>query len=117
MPDSDSSLYRHYRTAEEEAEYWRSAARLRRALGASDANSASLRKRCTQEDEDEDDEAKNNVPLVMYYTPKLLPIYREEKEEDPEAKEVHVAPKAYCKWHRMVFPGPVSLLGIYSGLL
>ena len=51
-PDSDSSLYRHYRTVGEEADYWRSAARLRRALGASDANARSLRKRCTQEDEE-----------------------------------------------------------------
>ena len=116
VPDSDSSLYRHYRTTEEEAEYWRSAARLRRALGASDANARSLRKRCTQEDEDED-EAQDDVPLVRYYTPKLLPTYREEMGEDPEAKEVYVHPKAYCKWHRMVFRGPVSLLGIYSWLL
>ena len=51
------------------------------------------------------------------YTPKLLPTYREEMGEDPEAKEVYVHPKAYCKWHRMVFRGPVSLLGIYSWLL
>ncbi|RPD52857.1 hypothetical protein L227DRAFT_427762 [Lentinus tigrinus ALCF2SS1-6] len=91
-PDRASSLYRHYRSAEEEDEYWRSSAKLQKALRASDANAG----------RDDDD-----VPLVRYYTPKLLPTYREEVEDDPEAREVYLAPKAFCKWHRMVFPGPM----------
>ncbi len=79
---------------EEEDEYWRSSGMMREALRASDAGRDG-----------------SDVPLVRYYTPKLLPAYRDhdEVEEDPEAREVYVAPRAFCKWHRMVFRGPVSL--------
>ena len=82
-----------YRTAthEEEEQYWRASERLSRAFRASDGN-----------------RTPENIPLVRYFTPKLLPMYREKEEDDPEAAEFYLHPKAYCKWHRMVFPGPVS---------
>ncbi|TFK84388.1 hypothetical protein K466DRAFT_647246 [Polyporus arcularius HHB13444] len=81
----------YWRPARED-EYWRSSARMREALRASDAGRDG-----------------SDVPLVRYYTPKLLPAYRDhdEVEEDPEAREVYVAPRAFCKWHRMVFRGPM----------
>ncbi|KAI0751745.1 hypothetical protein C8Q80DRAFT_1071808, partial [Daedaleopsis nitida] len=86
------SRYRRFRNTEEEEEYWQASERMWRTLRASDA-------RAEVEDE-------KRVPVVRYYTPKLLPAYREEGVEDAEAREVGLSPKAFCKWHRMVFPGP-----------
>ncbi|KAI0676649.1 hypothetical protein C8Q78DRAFT_998771 [Trametes maxima] len=83
-------LYTRYRNVEEEEEYWRSAERCRRAYRASDASSV-----------------PEEVPLVRYYTPKLPPLYREKVEKDPEEAEYQLSPKAFCKWHRMVFRGPL----------
>ncbi|CDO70309.1 hypothetical protein BN946_scf184370.g10 [Trametes cinnabarina] len=79
-----------YRSAEDEEEYWRSAERTRRAYEASNANVIPA-----------------EVPLVRYYTPKLLPLYRERAPKEPETREYSLSPRAYCKWHRMVFRGPV----------
>ncbi|KAI0759731.1 hypothetical protein BD413DRAFT_650737 [Trametes elegans] len=79
--------YTRYGSAEEEG---------RRALRASDAHAST-----GAELEGE------GVPLVRYYAPRLLPVYRERAEADPEGTEYALAPRAYCKWHRMVFRGPM----------
>ena len=83
--------YRFHSGRAEEDAYWGAAARAWKVLQASCA-----------------DTIPENVPLVRYYTPKLLPVYREVRARDPEALEVHLPPRTFCKWHRMVFPGPVS---------
>ncbi|KAI0662813.1 hypothetical protein C8Q70DRAFT_953744 [Cubamyces menziesii] len=82
--------YAIYRSRREEDSYWRTAERGRRTLQASNANII-----------------PEEVPLVRYFAPKLPPLYRDVKEEDPEAREYHLSPRVYCKWHRMVFRGPL----------
>ncbi|KAL1938652.1 hypothetical protein VTO73DRAFT_11467 [Trametes versicolor] len=82
--------YTTYSTPEQEDAYWRSAERTRRVFGASDANATPL-----------------GVPLVRYYVPRLPPAYRETKVLDAEATEYQLSPRAFCKWHRMVFRGPM----------
>ncbi|OSD01690.1 hypothetical protein PYCCODRAFT_1435985 [Trametes coccinea BRFM310] len=88
--DYTKPRYIRYRSAEDEEEYWRSAERMRRAYEASDASAVPA-----------------DVPLVRYYTPKLLPLYRESAPRDMETKEYALSPRAYCKWHKMVFRGPL----------
>lgn len=85
--------YTTYSTPEQEDAYWRAAERTRRAFGASDANATPL-----------------GVPLVRYYVPRLPPAYREARAMDVEATEYQLPARAFCKWHRMVFRGPVRLL-------
>ncbi|KAI8984900.1 hypothetical protein BD414DRAFT_418021 [Trametes punicea] len=82
--------YRRYRSAEEEEDYWKSSEKTRLYYQVSDANSTPA-----------------NVPLVRYYTPKLLPRYREPAGADPEGTECALSPRAFCKWHMMVFRGPL----------
>ncbi|KAF4615917.1 hypothetical protein D9613_011283 [Agrocybe pediades] len=47
--------------------------------------------------------AKNEPPLVMYYTP--APPPPERKENPRKLKRYYLAPRDYWKWHRMVFEG------------
>ena len=91
-PPAPPSLYRTYLNQAAEEAYWAAAARARRVLDASDANTTPA-----------------SVPLVRYYVPKLLPSYREVRKKVLEATEVHLPPRAFCKWHRMVFRGPVCV--------
>ncbi|KAF8164298.1 hypothetical protein BJ912DRAFT_1095821 [Pholiota molesta] len=44
-------------------------------------------------------------PLVMYYTPALLPEYRDAPRKKKEVKRYYISAKNYCKWHWMVFSG------------
>ncbi|KAI0717545.1 hypothetical protein C8T65DRAFT_640920 [Cerioporus squamosus] len=79
-------------------EYWRPLGRPVTGLGCN-ANAG--------RDGGDGEEGGSGVPLVRYYTPRLLPAYRDEVEEDPEAREFCLTLRAFCKWHRMVFPGPM----------
>ncbi|KAI0915456.1 hypothetical protein AcV5_003670 [Taiwanofungus camphoratus] len=88
VPFSQSRF--RYATAEEETDYWRSSERYRLDLGPSDANST-----------------PPTVPLVKYYVPRLLPEYRTRIERDAEATEYQLPARVFCKWHRMVFRGPL----------
>ncbi|OBZ66556.1 hypothetical protein A0H81_13416 [Grifola frondosa] len=63
--------YLQYHSPEDEQKYWMSSEQLRRVLQSSDANNT-----------------PRTVPLVTYYMPKLLPVYRSALE-------------------KIVFPGPV----------
>ena len=81
-------LYRHYANKGEEGRYWREVEHCRRRLQASNANNT-----------------PDRLGLLLYYTPALLPVYRETRCDEPEAREEYIAPKTFCKWHRMVFPG------------
>jgi hypothetical protein len=94
--------YDHYKNNEEEEKYWEEAARTQRVLQQSDARHAGAEVRNRQ--------ALTSYvpPLVMYYTPALLPEYRDAPRKKKEAKRYHISGKNYCKWHWMVFPGDVS---------
>ncbi|KIJ59429.1 hypothetical protein HYDPIDRAFT_100710 [Hydnomerulius pinastri MD-312] len=97
-----------YPTPRAEARYWRVAGRYRRRLYSGDtitavANSSSSRAAGSHGD---------SIPLVTYYTPRLLPLYREHQngkrrstELEADAGECWITPKTFCKWHRMVFQG------------
>ena len=92
--------YKKYKNAHEADLYWHAAEQANRALQASNAANA-----------------PDGLSLITYYTPKLLPPYRESITQDPEAKEVYISPRTFCKWHRMVHRGPVcprSLLGAHT---
>ncbi|KAH9916799.1 uncharacterized protein B0H18DRAFT_1087258 [Fomitopsis serialis] len=101
-------LFSRYATLEEEARYWTSSREAQRSLGASNANST-----------------PPDVPLVRYYVPKLLPPYRDKKDSSSldDADEYRISAKTFCKWHRMVFRGPLhptlkqagKLMKNYSG--
>ncbi|KAI0352799.1 hypothetical protein OH77DRAFT_1497802 [Trametes cingulata] len=84
------SPYKTYQTLEDEAGYWRASERTRQAYQASDANTTPV-----------------GVPLVRYYVPRLPPAYREKVHADSEAREYYLSPRVFCKWHRMVFRGPM----------
>ncbi|KAG2153740.1 uncharacterized protein EDB93DRAFT_212525 [Suillus bovinus] len=76
-------------TPEAEAKYWCIAARYRRHLAQSNA------RRPPQE--------TSEIPLVTYYTPRLLPPYRDIQHSDEGSSEFSIPAKTFCKWHRMVF--------------
>ncbi|KAJ6615466.1 hypothetical protein B0H10DRAFT_2040593 [Mycena sp. CBHHK59/15] len=80
-----------YQDALEEARYWAAAERYGRRLRTSDARFAGRRIE------------QPKIPAVTYYTPALLPWYRQRK---PRSPEYFLSTRAFCKWHRMVFPGP-----------
>ncbi|EGO04217.1 hypothetical protein SERLA73DRAFT_67928 [Serpula lacrymans var. lacrymans S7.3] len=105
----NKSQYDTYATREDEDRYWRSAARSRRRLAASDAhlggNTPTVKR--GEGGNDASTLTSTPVPLVAYYTPRLLPSYRDtEGETDLEAEPFHIPARTFCKWHRMVFPGP-----------
>ncbi|KAH9853338.1 hypothetical protein C2E23DRAFT_728789, partial [Lenzites betulinus] len=82
--------YRRYSRAADEDKYWRSGERVQRALQASNANTV-----------------PPTVPLVRYYVPRLPPPCRESLGVDHEGTEYHLSSRTFCKWHRMVFRGPM----------
>lgn len=82
--------YSTYSSPAKESAYWKAAARTRKVLAASNANSL-----------------PESVPLVEYYAPKLLPVYREQADNTEVAK-YPLSARTFCKWYRMVFKGPVS---------
>ena len=133
-----------YSAQSHEDRYWKEAAGGQRDLQRSDARFVGAGVRNPTKP------APYVPPLVMYYTPALLPEYRDSQrrkakearsknprqgrdenqakepqrkrklnkrsnitmaqtgDEARELKYYHVTPRAYCKWHYMVFPGSVS---------
>ena len=94
--------YATYPTPQAEARYWRDAARYRRRLYSAGAH--------IRED-NVGSPSYAGAQLVEYYTPRLLPLYREREScahlQRADEKLV-ISLKMYCKWHRMVFPLRVS---------
>ncbi|KAH7888208.1 hypothetical protein F5I97DRAFT_1792568, partial [Phlebopus sp. FC_14] len=78
-----------YPTPRAEAKYWRIASRYRRRLYSAESGKSSLE--------------SSDIPLVTYYTPRLLPLYRESEKRHANAEERRISPRTFCKWHRMVF--------------
>ncbi|KAL4075547.1 hypothetical protein J3A83DRAFT_4089752 [Scleroderma citrinum] len=90
--------YATYPTPHSEARYWRDATRYRRRLYSGGAQMQEMRGGTCP---------RASVQLVEYYTPRLLPLYREQKTD--ESRQIvddnfTISPKTYCKWHRMVIP-------------
>ena len=84
-----------YASPEEEAQYWKASTEAHKRLNASNANTTPV-----------------GVPLVRYYVPKLLPRYRDrfKRSQEFDVQDYRISAKVFCKWHRMVFRGPVSIL-------
>jgi len=100
------TLYAKYRDRDEEAQYWRSSSHLRRSFGIPGANGRLI----NPDGSAETLGTLSEIPLVVYYTPLLPPLTRIRNgtaNDDPEATEYLLSPKAFCKWHRMVFRGPL----------
>lgn len=45
--------------------------------------------------------------LITYYVPRLLPVYRSARITDIDAVPYRLSAKKFCKWHHMVFCGPL----------
>ncbi|KAJ7235292.1 hypothetical protein B0H12DRAFT_999837, partial [Mycena haematopus] len=85
--------YSTYGSAWEEDQYWAAAELYGRRLRSSDARFG----RATRAIEE-------HIPVVTSYVPALLPWYRQRGRK--KSSEYHLSVRAFCKWHRMVFPGP-----------
>ncbi|KAF8075730.1 hypothetical protein FPV67DRAFT_1776415 [Lyophyllum atratum] len=83
-----------YASPEEEQRYWASAIPAQRWLDSTSARARAHAKLIKE------------IPLITSYTPALLPLYREPRGKVEEG-EYYLSARAFCKWHRMVFPGPV----------
>jgi len=106
----DRNQYDTYPSPSAEQKYWESAERGLRELRHSDA-------RFVGSERPRNVRVPEMPPLVMYYVPALLPEYRDKRRPElkmtrrkfnPEEMGRQIEPKIYCKWHRIVFPGPVS---------
>lgn len=89
--------YDTYRSALQEEQYWAAAELYGRRLRSSDARFGGAR--AANED---------RIPVVTSYVPALLPWYRQRRRK--KSREYYLSLRALCKWHRMVFSGPVSVL-------
>ncbi|KAG1740335.1 hypothetical protein EDB19DRAFT_781160 [Suillus lakei] len=91
LPFPIRSRYATFPTLEAEAQYWCIAARYRRHLAQSSAR--------------QPPHETSEIPLVTYYTPRLLPQYRDVRRSEGGSGEFSISAKTFCKWHRMVFRG------------
>lgn len=87
--------YSPYGSPLQEDQYWAAAELYGRRLRSSDARFRGTRTAI-----------ENRIPVITSYTPALLPWYRQRRRR--KAPEYYLSLRAVCKWHRMVFPGPVS---------
>ncbi|KAI6039240.1 hypothetical protein EDC04DRAFT_2568700 [Pisolithus marmoratus] len=91
-----------YHTPHAEARYWQLAERYRRRL-----YSGGTQVQVQVELGSTHTRSCVSVQLVQYYTPRLLPVYREmgrnANSKEPDATFT-ISPKTYCKWHRIVLP-------------
>jgi len=46
-------------------------------------------------------------PLITYYVPRLLPAYRSPKISGIDSAPYRLPARIFCKWHHMVFHGPL----------
>lgn len=84
-------------TRQQEKQYWLESDLYGRQLMSSDARFGGLQL-----------EGVTSSSLLTYYVPRLLPVYRTPTKSDIDATTYHLSAKRFCKWHRMVFSGPVG---------
>lgn len=85
-----------FESALAEQNYWRSATLYQARLRSSNArstNAPTLGERSS---------------MITYYSPSLLPMYRTKHPINKDATEYYLPARIFCKWHYMVFPGPVG---------
>ncbi|KAG6328940.1 hypothetical protein ID866_10149 [Astraeus odoratus] len=97
--DAKHPSYDTYRTPGMELLYWRIAERYRRRLYSGGSQvPVQTQVRCGE---------MHDLQLVEYYTPRLLPLYREKGVNggyQGTNADFTISAKTYCKWHRMVYP-------------
>lgn len=107
---SYSSPYAKFETPEQEGRYWRSTEVAQRELSSSDA-------RFSNPDSTQVWNTRNEKP-ILYYTPRLLPEYRDKHLESSNdagwSNKTTIPVKAFMKWHRLVFPDRVSYFFLHS---
>jgi hypothetical protein len=84
-------------TRRQENQYWLESDLYGRQLRSSDARFCGLQF-----------EGVMPSSLLTYYVPRLLPVYRTPTESDIDETTYHLSAKQFCKWHHMVFSGPVG---------
>ena len=99
------SPYETFKTRDQEDAYWRDAEAGLRELSSSDA-------RFAKGSRTEGWNSQNEKQL-LYYTPRLLPQYRDKRRRDYDL-DFHLPTKAVMEWHHLVFPGRVSRLGFFG---
>ena len=105
--------YEKYASEAEEEKYWKEAESGQRVMRQSDARYAGIKVR-------RPGPANTDPyvpPLVMYYTPALLPEYRDAPRRKRQIKQYHISAKNYCKWHWMVFPGEKVSAEVLGGAI
>lgn len=107
---SNHPPYQKYKSEAEEEKYWKEAESGQRVLRQSDARYAGVKVRRP------DNTGPYVPPLVMYYTPALLPEYRDAPRRKRQIKQYHISAKNYCKWHWMVFPGEKVCVAVWNGV-
>ncbi|KAI5119612.1 hypothetical protein M0805_007876 [Coniferiporia weirii] len=92
------SPYRTYQSPEEEAEYWEQAERAQKQLSDSDSRLHNVLPSEVW--------TPRRERLIPYYTPRLLPEYRENRGEGAGKRGGHmeIPAKLFVKWHWLVFP-------------
>lgn len=90
-------VYSTYPDPISEEAYWKTALLGQRELASSNATIRS----------------GNATPgLIVYYTPALLPVYRDRDKKGTKGVEegrVYISPRTFLEWHRLVFPEFVSV--------
>lgn len=95
---SKSPRSRRYGSLEEEAIYWREAERLQHIFAPWDARAGTSI------------ESLEGGRQIVYYTPRLPPVYREKRNQSKEAFQYHLPAREFLRWHWSVFPEMVSKL-------
>ncbi|ESK83245.1 hypothetical protein Moror_15089 [Moniliophthora roreri MCA 2997] len=108
--------YEMYRNEVVEQRYWDSVEGYRRRLESSDASreregkEKAQRRSSTPARWPTVEENGSSIPVIRYYQPALPPIRSSKKSAKradsriDESNEYHLPSKAFCKWHRMVYP-------------
>ena len=103
------SPYARYRSPEEEEMYWRQAEIGLKELAHSDARYTKTMNVGRQSGPDN----MRNESQILYYTPRLLPQYREKKSRDLEGQEIRIPATTFLKWFRLTFPEKVRHASVY----
>jgi hypothetical protein len=99
------SVYTTYPDPVSEEAYWTSACSGQRELASSNTNTR----------------LGTAIPgLIVYYSPALLPTYRERgkaSKKGVEERRVYISPRTFLEWHRMVFPDSVCVNSLCLNVL
>ena len=110
LTETTGDLDATYATSSAEAKYWHVAGRYRRRLYSGNSTSAPSNISTASW-------GGTVILLVTYYTPCLLPLYRDHsdrkrmsRETDADTQEGRISPRTFCKSYRMAFKDSVVRL-------